>query len=322
MVENAKIAILLSTYNGAEYLAEQISSIIQQTYANWQLFIRDDGSTDQTTQIIQKYQKMNQHIIFLNESHIENLGVKRSFMELLAVTQADYYMFCDQDDVWLPEKIQLTLNEMLKNRDKEVPRLVHTDLMVVDQDLQPQRPMFGRDFQDNFRDVLYSNSVTGCTVMINETLRQLLLKQPFDPKQIVMHDWWFALVAAAFGEIAYLAEPTILYRQHGNNTFGADVKGFQRLRRFFKMEQEIKRFTDALQQDDYFAAVFGKADNLSAENKRYLQAAVTIRHSKNNFMAIKALFNSKAKKSTLKGTLLMWYVLGFRHNALKQSIKN
>ncbi|WP_186758272.1 glycosyltransferase family 2 protein [Loigolactobacillus coryniformis] len=321
-MENAKIAILLSTYNGAEYLAEQISSIIQQTYANWQLFIRDDGSTDQTTQIIQKYQKMNQHIIFLNESHIENLGVKRSFMELLAVTQADYYMFCDQDDVWLPEKIQLTLNEMLKNRDKEVPRLVHTDLMVVDQDLQPQRPMFGRDFQDNFRDVLYSNSVTGCTVMINETLRQLLLKQPFDPKQIVMHDWWFALVAAAFGEIAYLAEPTILYRQHGNNTFGADVKGFQRLRRFFKMEQEIKRFTDALQQDDYFAAVFGKADNLSAENKRYLQAAVTIRHSKNNFMAIKALFNSKAKKSTLKGTLLMWYVLGFRHNALKQSIKN
>lgn len=321
-MENAKIAILLSTYNGAEYLAEQISSIIQQTYANWQLFIRDDGSTDQTTQIIQKYQKMNQHIIFLNESHIENLGVKRSFMELLAVTQADYYMFCDQDDVWLPEKIQLTLNKMLKNRDKEVPRLVHTDLMVVDQDLQPQRPMFGRDFQDNFRDVLYSNSVTGCTVMINETLRQLLLKQPFDPKQIVMHDWWFALVAAAFGEIAYLAEPTILYRQHGNNTFGADVKGFQRLRRFFKMEQEIKRFTDALQQDDYFAAVFGKADNLSAENKRYLQAAVTIRHSKNNFMAIKALFNSKAKKSTLKGTLLMWYVLGFRHNALKQSIKN
>ncbi|MDC4186160.1 glycosyltransferase family 2 protein [Loigolactobacillus coryniformis] len=318
-MENAKVAILLSTYNGAEYLAEQIDSIVHQTYSAWQLYIRDDGSTDQTGQIIQKYQASDQRIVFLNEGQIENLGVKRSFMALLSAAQADFYMFCDQDDVWLPKKIETTLAEMLKKNVAAAPRLIHTDLMVVDQKLQSQKVMFGRDFQDAFRDVLYSNSVTGCTVMINESLRQLLLAQPFDPQQIVMHDWWFALVAAAFGEIDYLAEPTILYRQHGDNTFGADASGFQRLRRFFKMEQEIERFTAALKQDDYFAQVYGQDPKLSAENKRYLQATVTIRHSKNSLTALSALYKSKARKSTLKGTLLMWYVLGLRHNAVKRS---
>lgn len=320
-MENAKIAILLSTYNGADYLAEQIDSIKQQTYSSWQLYIRDDGSTDQTVQIIQAYQKADQRIVFLNETHIENLGVKRSFMALLANARADYYMFCDQDDVWLPEKIELTLAKMMKKYVTDKPRLIHTDLMVVDQDLKPQKAMFGRDFQDDFRDVLYSNSVTGCTVMVNEALRQLLLKTSFEPQQVVMHDWWFALVAAAFGEIDYLEKPTILYRQHGDNTFGADVSGFQRLRRFFKMEQEIQRFISALKQDDYFAQIFGNNSRLSTVNKRYLQAAVAIRHSRSSVAAIKALIKGKARKSTFKGTLLMWYVLVFRHSVIKKSIE-
>lgn len=314
-----KIAVLLSTYNGAEYLDEQINSIIQQTYSEWQLYIRDDGSNDRTVQIIQKYQLKDTRIVFVNEAYIKNLGVKRSFMNLLANAQADYYMFCDQDDVWLPEKIQWTLKKMQKGRNATLPRLVHTDLMVVDQSLHPQKVMFGRDFQDAFQDVLYSNSVTGCTVMINEALRTLLLQTPLKPERIVMHDWWFALTAAAFGEVDYLDKPTILYRQHGDNTFGADVSGFQRLRRFFKMKQEIIRFTAALQQDMYFAEVFGKCSTLSAENRRYLNAAVDILRSKNGVAALKALIQGKARKSTLKGTLLMWYVLIFRHGALKQN---
>jgi len=157
--------------------------------------------------------------------------------------------------------------------------------------------------------------------MVNESLRHLLLITSFEPQQVVMHDWWFALVAAAFGEIDYLEKPTILYRQHGDNTFGADVSGFQRLRRFFKMEQEIQRFISALKQDDYFAQIFGNNSRLSTVNKRYLQAAVAIRHSRSSVAAIKALIKGKARKSTFKGTLLMWYVLVFRHSVIKKSIE-
>ncbi len=319
-METAKVAILLSTYNGAEYLNEQIESIEQQTYVNWQLYIRDDGSKDQTTKIIQQYQQRDSRIHFLNKGHIENVGVKRSFMNLLANTQADYYMFCDQDDVWLTEKVAWTLTEMQQNERSAVPCLVHTDLMVVDQDLKAQRVMFGRDFQDAFRDVLYSNSVTGCTIMLNEALRQILLQQSFDWQRIVMHDWWFALVAAAFGDIYYLAKPTILYRQHGDNTFGADVNGLQRMRRFFKMENEVQRFTAALRQDNYFAEVFSNDVRISATNRRYLRITVDMLHSENSMVAIEALVKGKARKSTLKGTILMWYVMIFRHKALTENM--
>lgn len=109
-----QVAILMSTYNGEKYLDAQIKSIINQTNPHWHLYIRDDGSRDRTPQIIQKYVRQDNRISWLNPDHVVNRGVTRSFMELLQQTTADFYMFCDQDDVWLPNKIQVTLNKMLQ----------------------------------------------------------------------------------------------------------------------------------------------------------------------------------------------------------------
>ena len=113
-MSNENVAILMSTYNGEKYLEEQVKSIISQDYTDWHLYIRDDGSTDNTVNLIKKIARDNEKITFLNENKPKNLGVTGSFMDLLANTKAQYYMFSDQDDYWLPDKIKVTLEEMLK----------------------------------------------------------------------------------------------------------------------------------------------------------------------------------------------------------------
>lgn len=219
-----KIAILLSTYNGERYLKKQIDSIIDQSNSNWDLYIRDDGSTDSTRTIIESYLD-DSRIHWINSKKQDNLKVIRSFFELLGQVDADYYMFCDQDDVWLPNKVQLTYDEMrhLEKSHNDVPILVHTDLKVVDAKLnlvnQSMMKMQDLDPKPTFNRLLVQNSVTGCTTMINDELKRKC--QNLDPDQICMHDWWFALVAAAFGRIGYVNQATILYRQHGDNEVGA-----------------------------------------------------------------------------------------------------
>ena len=103
------IAILLSTYNGEKYIKEQIESLLDQTIKNWFLVIRDDGSHDKTVEILKEYSTSYPNKIFIDGSVRENLGAGKSFMHLLKITHADYYMFCDQDDVWMPDKIERTL---------------------------------------------------------------------------------------------------------------------------------------------------------------------------------------------------------------------
>ena len=108
------IAILLSTYNGSKYLREQLNSIIDQTVKDWILYVRDDGSTDETIDIIKEYVSLYPNINYIED--IQNLGSARSFMKLLSLVEADHYMFCDQDDVWLPTKIEVSLMEMKKQK--------------------------------------------------------------------------------------------------------------------------------------------------------------------------------------------------------------
>lgn len=219
-----KIAILLSTYNGERFLEEQIESIIKQSNQQWTLYIRDDGSTDKTLDILERYQA-DDRIQWINEDKPKNLRVIGSFLNLLESAEADYYMFCDQDDVWLPDKVQVTLDKMvaLESINDQQPVLVHTDLRIVDQDLKIMSDSMIKtqnlDPLPNFGRLLVQNSVTGCTMMINQNLKKLCVGLDF--AKIRMHDWWFALVASAFGTIGYVPKSTILYRQHGDNEVGA-----------------------------------------------------------------------------------------------------
>lgn len=219
------IDILMATYNGERYIEQQLESIINQSETNWRLLVRDDCSQDNTRQIIQRYQiKYPEKIIFVPSTEPSGSAMN-NFFQLLDYAENEYIMFADQDDVWKPDKIALTLkkmHEMEKQYRKETPLLVHTDLCVVDETLHTiNQSIFAMQDMDYRRDklnnLLVTNIVTGCTMLFNQSLLKMLNEKP---KTAVMHDLWIALVAAAFGEIGFVNKATILYRQHGTNVNG------------------------------------------------------------------------------------------------------
>lgn len=233
------LAILLSTYNGEEFLSEQLDSLFNQTYTNFVLYIRDDGSTDSTLKIIKYYQEKYKNIILLSNSG-QNLGPCKSFMSMLQEIEASYYMFCDQDDVWLPTKIQMSLDaiKMEELRSIDLPVIVHSDLIVVDVNLSTISPSLWLHNNNNPSRVTRKylpilNYVTGCTMLFNSLARAISLSHTDDQ---IMHDFWISIcVDSVEGIIVSLPIPTILYRQHLSNTIGAskDKYLFPRLQRYF-----------------------------------------------------------------------------------------
>lgn len=223
-----KTDILLSTYNGAAFLDELMQSLYDQTDMNWELLIRDDGSTDDTRSLLNGYREKDKGRINIIEDGKKHLGPKRSFELLLQKSEADYVMFCDQDDFWLPDKINNTLAKMkeLERHYPDVPAMIFSDLTVVDKMLREIHTSFWKFIKVdpenvyNIYRLLINNPVVGCTVMINKKVKSLVL--PF-PEQAVMHDWWIALNVAQKGVIDYLSQPTILYRLHEKNSIGATL---------------------------------------------------------------------------------------------------
>lgn len=220
-----KIHILLATYNGENYLAEQLNSILNQTNTNWQLLIHDDNSTDNTVDIIKQYQKQNPDKIQFIDDDVSFGNASANFSFLLEHVDSEYIMFCDQDDVWLKNKIELTLEKMqdMEKTYQNLPILVHTDLTVVDEELKVISKSYWKyqyidPSKDSLNRLLVQNTITGCTVMINRRLMNIALPIPNDA---IMHDWWLGLVAAAFGKITYIDIPTVFYRQHSKNDTGA-----------------------------------------------------------------------------------------------------
>lgn len=215
-----KVNILMATYNGEKFLAQQIKSIQKQTFKEWNLLIRDDGSSDKTCDIIRNFTAKDSRIRFINENEHHNLGVIKSFFMLVNYEVADFYFFSDQDDVWLPEKLSVSL-EAAKHKASDVPLLVYTDLKVVNQELNILQDSMIRAQSHHANTTLLpeltENTVTGGTMMINHALAE----KWFTPNDILMHDWFLALLAASLGEIIYLDLPTQLYRQHDNNVLGA-----------------------------------------------------------------------------------------------------
>ncbi len=219
------ISILLASYNGEKYIAEQIESILNQTEQNFRLYINDDCSTDNTFKISKDYEKKYPDKIKVTRNEKNSGSAKYNFINMMIEHKDDYIMLCDQDDVWLPNKIEITLKKMVeleKKYGKFTPLLVHTDLKIVDTNLaeiseSSKNYLCANYDKTKLNNLIIQNIVTGCTAMYNKTLADLT---KYPKGFIVMHDWWLALTASAFGIIEHCDEQTVLYRQHGDNSVG------------------------------------------------------------------------------------------------------
>jgi len=215
-----KIAILLSTYNGEKYLKALLESLFLQTYKDFVIIVRDDGSSDNTLNILKNYLSTGK--IYLLEDN-NNYGIKKSFEILLKTAlkeNIDYFMFCDQDDVWKMNKVEISFQKI---KYKKTPFLLHTDLEVVDKNLRVIDDSFWHyqsinPMKNKLNNMLMQNTVTGCSMIINRPLAEKIVTIP---NESIMHDWWISLVASAFGKIEYVNYSSILYRQHSQNNVGA-----------------------------------------------------------------------------------------------------
>ena len=219
------VDVVLATFNGGRFLREQLDSLLVQSFSDFRVLVGDDGSSDETLAIVAEYSRKNPDRFFFLEAAL-GLGACGNFARLLSESTGDYVFLSDQDDVWDREKMSLSL-EAIKSLEAKVgentPLLVHTDLLVVDDELRLISQSFF-DFQHldsrrtDFRDLLFQNTVTGCSVVMN---RALVRKALPVPSAVVMHDWWLALVASSFGYIGFVNRPLISYRQHSSNQVGA-----------------------------------------------------------------------------------------------------
>jgi len=235
------IHILLSTYNGGEYLEMQLESLLKQTYNNWELVIRDDGSTDKTLEIIEQYSKEDRRISILKDL-LGNLRSSQSFSTLMEYVQpfANYVMFCDQDDIWAPEKIEISYDAMCKAELEQGTNnslLVYSTYQLIDRDSNPlnvKSPSFPRLLSMNL--LLAENYVYGCTTMINASLLKNATPISVNAEN---HDYWVALVAVATnGKITYINKSLLFYRQHNNNVSGSYKNAFflNRVKRILNFE--------------------------------------------------------------------------------------
>jgi len=220
------IQVLLATYNGESYLKAQIDSLLSQTFTKWQLLVHDDDSNDKTVEILLDYQQMYPEKIKVIDDSFNYGSACKNFSHLLSMSTSKYVMFCDQDDVWLPEKIEKSFIRIKEMEDLygNIPIVVHTDLAVVDESLNLiASSMF--DYQglnnsvESLLQALVKNSVTGCAAIINRKAIEVSL--PILPSA-VMHDWWVsANVLKYSGKIEFINESLIKYRQHSGNALGA-----------------------------------------------------------------------------------------------------
>lgn len=271
-----KIAILMATYNGEKYICQQIDSILSQTCKDWELYIHDDGSTDNTIAAVESYVEKYPDKIHLIDGKSTG-GAKYNFFYMFGQVEAPYYMTCDQDDVWLEKKIELTYDKMLTIEDKaDISCLVYTELRVVDSELNTiADTMSGYQSLDchkrTINQFILQNSVTGCTMMVNRALRDKMLRIT-DIDNTIMHDWWAALVAAQFGKTAFIDEPTILYRQHRDNSLGA--LGINKLSYIVRRVWQKKQIQESMRLGRLQAREFAKTYNLPADSLAVRYAAL------------------------------------------------
>ena len=304
-----KVDILLATYNGEKYLAEQIESILNQTYKDINLIISDDNSSDSSLKIIEEYAKKDDRIkVFKQE---KNLGIVSNFEFLISKVNSKYFMFSDQDDIWNENKVEKTLKK-IQDTDSDI---IFTDLLVVDDKLNVLSNSYwelkgfkNKILKFNSFEALYLNNyVTGCTMLMKREIISKVLPLPKNWKY-VLHDYWIALITSQTGKVEFLNEPTIKYRQHKNNEVGSkkkteSIKTLLEIRKLF-IDVKKEHFTVFIENENKF-----ESDEIKALNRQALEYFEYLeKHKYCNFKYWKLfrnLYKYEDKKYALENFLIL-----------------
>ncbi|WP_082893483.1 glycosyltransferase family 2 protein [Rufibacter ruber] len=300
------VSIAMATYNGEKFLEEQLASIFNQTHPNLEVVVCDDISTDRTIDILQQYALTHNLKYTVNR---ERLGVVQNFSNAISMASGDYVALADQDDVWLPTKIENSLQKLLlleRQSSPLTPALVFTDLQVVDEQLQPLYPSYWEFMKLNpsnwyLNRILVENVMTGCTALMNKPLLEIALPIP---NQALMHDTWLLLTAASFGKVSFLQERTVLYRQHPQNVVGARQSSLKN--KFQSALSKITRNNFSLlgaeiEQAAVFYNRYSSKLNYFPEKKNVLKAFISLQKVnffRRKFLILKfSFFGSSFKKA-------------------------
>ena len=298
---NQSIAILMSTYNGQQFLAEQLHSIAQQTHANWRIVLSDDGSSDDTLQIAEQFNQQ------WGSGRIEaRTGPKQGFcLNFLSMAcdpsiRADFYAFSDQDDVWMNDKLERALAYFDSASDKTIPRAYCGRTQSVDEQLKHlgYSPLFC--LPRSFRNALIQSIAGGNTMVFNQAAKELIEQAGL--QSVVSHDWWlYQLIKGAGGIVYYDPQPSILYRQHPNALVGTNRSIGARYDRFvFAWNGGFKGWNDI-----NYAALCSVKYLLTKDNREILELFGTLRAAKFKdrfrLLAVCGIY-----RQTWQGTLSLW----------------
>ncbi len=338
-VKPVRFAILLSTYNGEAYLPTLLESILNQNWKHWDLWIRDDGSTDGTRDILREFSSRfnggdegpNKNTAATTPAghdaimpgtsscrihNIEgvNLGIANSFFHLLEKSCDGYdgYAFCDQDDIWVPEKLERAAQAL----EAERPMLYHARQWIMDED-SGKKSLSPRPVHTGFSNALIQNQVVGCTMVINAQLRACVLESlqsvlsgesSGEACRIIMHDWWCYLIASGTGTICYERDPVILFRRHRQSTTpaaaGSISVGRKRLAAFQKLGWSISHIMDqaTLLQQFLNNNQPGPACQVPDRHRQELEQLLELR-SAGFFKRLGYLFSGRHRRSSLAETI-------------------
>lgn len=242
------VTVLLAVYNGEKYLPEQLMSLSDQSYKNFNVLYQDDGSADSSVEILENWSLQDSRFRAAHNQG-KHMGPVGNFFSLLSQADGDLIFFSDQDDIWEPQKISLMVDAFLQQKPADnLPLLIHSDASVISENGETLFPSFFRlqgwdPAAVQLNRLLVQNNVTGCMMMVNRALADLVLRYG-NPETMFMHDWFFALSASAFGKIIFLDQSLTRYRQHSGNAIGASRsslirRGFKALSEKEKVRQRI-----------------------------------------------------------------------------------
>ncbi len=309
-MEKPLISIAMATYNGEKFLSKQLDSIFSQSYKNIEVIVCDDNSTDKTVEILKEYSKKYTNLkYYINQNR---LGVVKNFERALMLSKGDFIALSDQDDIWLPNKLEL----LYKNIDDNL--IILSDAYVIDENDKVLYDSFidyiKVDKNTDFVSFLFGSRFPGCTFLINRKLLNYAI--PF-PNKVVHHDWWLNLVASKIGKVKFLDEKLIYYRLHSSNTTGAFKANFKNLLNYFLTKGDKFLINHSLMLESVLENL---NNNLTDNERQIVYDLLEYNKRKDKYLSLNSFYIylkyykhfSPGKEGYLKLIIMFSSLLGFK----------